>query len=162
MKTLLLMRHAKSSWDDDGLPDHDRPLNTRGERSAPRMGGVLVDAGQCPELIVSSTALRARTTALAVAEAFEWKPEVRLKRSLYMASAGDIFAEAECAPNEVETLMLVGHNPGTEDLVSDLAQMRQAMPTAAVAIFTFPIDDWAGMTSARAELVTVWRPKEID
>jgi phosphohistidine phosphatase len=162
MKTLLLMRHAKSSWDEGDVPDHDRPLNTRGEKNAPQMARALVDAGRAPGLIVSSTALRARTTAFAVAEAFHWTPEVRLKRSLYMASAADILQEAERAPDDIETLMLVGHNPGMEDVVSDLAAMRQAMPTAAIAAFGFQIDAWSRIGSSRAELLKVWRAKEID
>jgi len=162
MKTLLLMRHAKSSWDEGDLPDHDRPLNTRGEKNAPQMARALLEAGQKPALIVSSTALRARTTAFAVAEALQWKPEVRLRRELYMASAADILREAARAPDDVESLLLVGHNPGMEDLVSDLAVMRQAMPTAAIAAFGFELDAWSRIHPSQAELLKVWRPKEID
>ena len=162
MKTLLLMRHAKSSWDDGDVSDHDRPLNVRGERSAPLMARALVEAGVEPELILSSTALRARTTALAVAEAFQWRPEVRLQHSLYMAPAERILARAAGAPPAVATLLVVGHNPGMEDAVSDLAAMRQAMPTAAIARFALEVASWDQLSSARGQLVQVWRPKELD
>ncbi|GMV18482.1 MAG: histidine phosphatase family protein [Myxococcales bacterium] len=159
MKTLLLMRHAKSSWDDD-VADHDRPLNARGERSAPQMAALLVGEKLQPDLILSSTALRARSTALSVAEAFAWKPEVRLMRSLYMADPAGILAEIASTPAAVGCLLVVGHNPGMEDLVSDLSLMRQAMPTAAVA--RFGVRAWSELGSTRPELVHVWRPREVD
>lgn len=163
MKTLLLMRHAKSSWDDDGVSDHDRPLNSRGERSAPQMAAILVHGAITPDLILSSTALRARSTAFAVAEAFDWKPELRLRRGLYMASPAQILEEISGVSDEVGCLLVVGHNPGTEELVSDLSAMRQAMPTAAIAQFSLAVDDWAEVGPAPgAELVHVWRPREVD
>ena len=163
MKTLLLMRHAKSSGDDDGVSDHDRPLNTRGERSAPQMAAILVQHAVVPDLILSSTALRARTTASAVAEAFGWQPELRLRRELYLASPGQILEEIAGVSDEVGCLLVVGHNPGTEELVSDLAAMREAMPTAAIARFSLAVDDWAEVgREAGAELVQVWRPRELD
>lgn len=160
MKTLLLMRHAKSSWDDDGVADHDRPLNGRGEKSAPQMAALLVEQKLAPDLILSSTALRARSTALAVAEAFDWQPELHLRRGLYMAEPGTILAEIAKVAKDVACLLVVGHNPGTEDLVSDLASMRQAMPTAAVARFSVQGDAWSELGPARTELVQVWRPKD--
>lgn len=161
MRTLLLMRHAKSSWDDD-VSDHDRPLNTRGEKSAPQMAALLVAEKLAPELILSSSALRARATAFAVAEAFGWQPEVRLRRGLYMAEPPRILGEIAALPSEVKTLLVVGHNPGMEDLVSDLSLMRQAMPTAAIARFAVKAESWAKLGETRAELVHVWRPREMD
>jgi phosphohistidine phosphatase len=162
VKTLLLMRHAKSSWDDDGVSDHDRPLNTRGERSAPHMAELLLEAKLEPELILSSTALRARTTAFAVAERFGWQPEVRLRRGLYMAEPGRILAEIAGVPREVGCLLVVGHNPGMEDLVSDLGLMRQAMPTAAIARFHCQLETWGELGAKRGELAHVYRPKDAD
>lgn len=158
MKTLLLMRHAKSSWDDDGVSDHDRPLNARGERSAPQMAALLVAEKLPPDLILSSSALRARSTALAVAEAFGWQPELRLTQALYMADPARILAEIARVPAEVGCLLVVGHNPGMEDLVSDLSLMRQAMPTAAVARFS--VKSWSDLGRERGELVHVWRPRD--
>jgi phosphohistidine phosphatase len=162
MKTLLLMRHAKSSWDSGDLPDHDRPLNARGERTAPSMALLLREAGLAPRLILSSTALRARETAFAVARAYDWKPEIRLQHELYMAEPATILAQVASAPDDVEQLVVVGHNPGMEDLVSDLAVMRQSMPTAGIARFSAKISHWSEMPKSRAELVHVWRPKELD
>jgi phosphohistidine phosphatase len=162
MKTLLLMRHAKSSWDADGISDHDRPLNARGERSAPAMAELVVQAGLAPRLILSSTALRARETAFAVARAFGWKPEVRLVNALYMAEPRTILAQVAALSDEVETVLVVGHNPGMEELVSDLGHMRQHMPTAAVARFDVAASHWAELADAKCELVHVWRPKELD
>ncbi|MBI3206107.1 MAG: histidine phosphatase family protein [Myxococcales bacterium] len=161
MKTLLLMRHAKSDWDDAGTPDHDRPLNARGERTAPQMAALLVSEHVPPDLILSSTALRARATALAVAEATGWKPELCLRHELYLAAPSRIVQAIVRAPSGVDCLLVVGHNPGMEELVSDLATTRQSMPTAAVARFAIPVDDWAAFAGARAELVQVWRPRDV-
>jgi phosphohistidine phosphatase len=161
MKTLLLMRHAKSSWDDDGLPDHDRPLNTRGERAAPEMADVLLAEGVAPDLILSSTALRARSTALAVAAASDWKPEVCLRRGLYGAAPQRILDEIARVSSDVGCLLVVGHNPGMEDLVGDLSLMRQAMPTAAVACFSVAGASWDSLGRERPELRKVFRPKEL-
>lgn len=160
MKTLLLMRHAKSDWDDAGVSDHDRPLNGRGQRAAPQMAALLIAEKLTPDLILSSTALRARTTALAVAEAAGWKPEVRLRHALYLADPARIVHEIVRIPRDVGCLLVVGHNPGMEDLVSDLSMMRQAMPTAATARFAFPIGSWDELPAARAEQVHVWRPRD--
>ncbi len=163
MRTLLLMRHAKSSWDDEGVDDHDRPLNARGERSAPAMGQLIVDEDLIPDLVVASTAFRARATALAVAAACQWKPEVRLTRALYMAAPTTISRVVSALPDDAARVLIVAHNPGTEELVSDLARMRQAMPTAALARFDLRIQHWADIVSPslEAELVNVWRPREI-
>jgi phosphohistidine phosphatase len=156
------MRHAKSGWDTEGVQDHDRPLNDRGQRAAPSMGQLIVDKGLVPELILSSTALRARETALAVAAACAWKPEVRLTRSLYMAEPGDILEVVSQLSDDVERVLVVGHNPGMEDLVSDLSLMRNTMPTAALAKFELSIESWShGIDGQVARLVDVWRPREI-
>lgn len=160
MKTLLLMRHAKSGWEQSG-PDHDRPLNARGERTAPEMGALLRREKVTPDLILSSTALRARSTALAVAEAFDWQPELRLLRDLYAAEPATLLDRVASAPDTCKCLLIVGHNPGMEDLVSDLAHMRQVMPTAAIARFDFAIEHWSDVAASTGKLVIVWRPKEI-
>lgn len=162
MKTLCLMRHAKSSWDTEGVQDHDRPLNDRGQRAAPAMGQLLVEKSLVPELIVSSTALRARETALAVAAACAWKPDLRLTRSLYMAEPDDILQVVAQLTDDVKRVLVVGHNPGMEDLVSDLSFMRNSMPTAAVAKFELSVTSWSQPIDGKvAKLVDVWRPREI-
>jgi phosphohistidine phosphatase len=163
MKTLLLMRHAKSSWNDEGVDDHDRPLNSRGERSAPAMGKLIVAEGLTPDLVVASTALRARATAFAIEEACDWRPDLRLTRALYMADPRTILGIISALSDEVTSVLVVAHNPGTEDLVSGLSHMRQAMPTAALARFDLRIHRWADIISPtlEAELVNVWLPREI-
>lgn len=159
MKTLLFMRHAKARQDED-VSDHDRALNGRGERAAAEMGRALVEAGVAPDLIVSSTALRARSTAFAVAAALGWSPEVRLRRSLYMAEPRAILREAAALPDEHVCVLLVGHNPGMEELVSELAARRESMPTAAIASFSFDVERWSEVERAPARLSGLSRPSE--
>jgi phosphohistidine phosphatase len=156
------MRHAKSGWDIAGIDDHDRPLNDRGQRAAPAMGQLLVEKNLVPDLIVSSTALRARETALAVARASAWKHEIRLTRALYMAEPGTILQVVATLADDVRRVLVVGHNPGMEDLVSDLSFMRNTMPTAAIAHFDCSIPRWSAPLDGQvARLVDVWRPREI-
>lgn len=163
MKRLLLLRHAKSSWDDGSLPDHERPLNNRGKKAAPRMGRFLRDRKLVPDLILSSTAVRARKTAEAVAEAGGYSGETRLVERLYLATPGTLLEVAQTEPpDSVQRLMLVGHNPGMEDLVAILAGRRERFPTAALAVFDFEIDGWRSLELGRpVKLAGLWRPKEI-
>lgn len=163
MKTLLLLRHAKSSWDDESVPDHDRPLNRRGKKAAPVMGRLILKEGLTPDRIYSSTALRARKTAEAVARACRIRDRVELVESLYLAPAGTLLAEAQTrTPEPIERVLLVGHNPGMEDLVEVLSGRRERFPTAALAVFELGIDAWADLAlGIEAKLVKIWRPKEI-
>jgi phosphohistidine phosphatase len=162
VKTLLLLRHAKSSWDDSSLDDHERPLNSRGERDAPRMGRLARKEGLSIELIISSDALRARLTAQAMADATGYRGQILLDPRLYHASAADILAVLRSAVEDnVATVMIVGHNPGLEDLVARLTGEPEGLPTAALAQIALPIDRWPDLTaSTRGTLVELWRPKE--
>jgi phosphohistidine phosphatase len=163
VKTLLVLRHAKSSWDDPHLDDHDRPLNARGERDAPRMGRLARKKRLSVELIISSDALRARLTAEAVADAIGYGGQILLDPRLYHASAADILAVLRSAVDDnVTTVMIVGHNPGLEDLVARLTGDPEALPTAALAQIALPIERWPDLTaSTRGTLVGLWRPKEL-
>ena len=163
MKTLLVLRHAKSSWDDQSLDDHERPLNARGERDAPRMGRLARKKRLSVELIISSDALRARLTAEAVADAIGYGGQILLDPRLYHASAADILAVLRSAVDDnVTTVMIVGHNPGLEDLVARLTGDPEGLPTAALAQIALPIDRWSDVTaSTRGTLVGLWRPKEL-
>src|SRR6188474_1511952 len=139
VKTLLVLRHAKSSWDDQNLDDHDRPLNARGERDAPRMGRLARKKRLSVELIISSDALRARLTAEAVADAIGYGGQILLDPRLYHASAADILAVLRSAVDDnVTTVMIVGHNPGLEDLVARLTGDPEGLPTAALAQIALP------------------------
>ncbi|MDO8680471.1 MAG: histidine phosphatase family protein [Acidobacteriota bacterium] len=163
MKTLLILRHAKSSWSDSALDDHDRPLNDRGERDAPRMGELLRQQRLTPDLIISSDAVRARMTAEAVAKAAGYAGEIRLEPLLYGAAPDDIVVVLRTAEPNAEIVMVVGHNPGLEALVGQLTGERHDLPTAALAQIDLPIDRWRDLNgSTRGTLVDLWRPKELE
>lgn len=139
MIRLALVRHAKSDWSSPGTADHDRPLNARGERDAPVMAARLAATGFVPDVILSSTALRARTTAAAFATEFDL--DVTTDGRLYAAPGSTLLrAVVEAA---TPSLLLVAHNPGITDLAYALSQERIThMPTCAVAAFAWAEDDW--------------------
>jgi phosphohistidine phosphatase len=162
MKTLLLLRHAKSSWNDDSLEDHERPLNKRGKKTAPRMGQLVRDEGIVPDLIVASTANRAKTTANIVAEKAGYRGEVRLEPALYLAPPERYLRIASKVDDAVDRLMLVGHNPGIEMCVDLLCGCNEVMPTAGLAVISLPIDAWSEISlNVDGRLEAFWRPKEL-
>lgn len=163
MKTLLILRHAKSSWDNAHLADHERPLNERGQRDAPRMGRLLRSSGLVPDLIVSSSAERALTTAEAVALACDYDKPIHVTRRLYHALPDAYLAAVREFAQDEERVMVVGHNPGIEDLVERLGGELQRMPTAALAQVEFDISYWLELKEdAPCRLINLWRPKELD
>ncbi len=164
MKTLLVLRHAKSSWNESGLADHDRPLNERGERDAPRVGKLLREQRLAPDIIISSDAVRTRMTAAAVAEAAEYAGAIRFEPLLYHAAPDDILVVLRAAPEpDADTVMIVGHNPGLEGLVAQLTGEAQDLPTAALAHIVLPIDRWRDLDgSTSGTLVDLWRPKQLE
>jgi phosphohistidine phosphatase len=142
--TLVLVRHAKSDWNDLRLDDHDRPLNDRGRRDAPRMARQLAETGFRPEVILSSTAVRARTTAEAFAA--ELGVTVTLDEQLYGAPASALLAAA--ARTGASSVLVVAHDPGMSVLAAHLSDDAIAhMPTCAVATFTWHLDDWDAATA---------------
>jgi phosphohistidine phosphatase len=161
MKTLLILRHAKSSWDDSALDDHERPLNARGKQDAPRMARLARDEGLAPELILSSDAIRAHLTAAAMADATGG--QLLLDPRLYHATAADILAMVPTIVRDnAETVMIVGHNPGLEELIAQLTGEWEPLPTAALARIELPITRWSELNPAtRGTLIGVWRPKEL-
>ena len=162
MKTLLIMRHAKSSWKEPGMADHDRPLNKRGKRAAPRMGELLDEHAWRPERVLSSTATRARETAVIVAKNCG-APEVELFRELYLADAATYLEVLRQQGDELDCLMVVGHNPGLEYLVSTLTGADESLPTAAIAVVHLAIDRWAALDERTSgELHCLWRPRELE
>jgi phosphohistidine phosphatase len=163
MKTLMLLRHAKSSWDDPDLDDHDRPLNKRGKRDAPRMGKLLAQQDLTPELIVTSTAKRARRTARAVAEACGYEGQMVETGDLYHAPAEGYVEVLRRLPPDVDCPLLVGHNPGMEDLLARLTGSDEIMPTAALAKVSLPVDAWDELTSKTpGTLINLWLPRELN
>ncbi len=163
MKTLLILRHAKSSWADDDLPDHDRPLKARGERDAPRMGRLLKREGLVPQLILSSTAKRAIDTAKLAAEGAGYAGAIRLTRNFYHGDPED-YAGVLCTLEDVyDVVMVVGHNPGLEMLVEQLTGEPERMPTAALAQVALPITAWQAFDEfTEGELLNLWVPREVE
>jgi len=161
-KTLLLMRHAKSSWKDEALGDHDRPLNKRGQHDAPRMGQLMCEESLLPELVVSSTAERARATSALVAEAAGYDGEVLLTADLYHAGATDIVAVVHRLDDRYRSVLLVGHNPGMVDLLERLTGGGQHFPTAALAQLRLRVTHWhdVGLNTA-ATLIGFWQPRDL-
>lgn len=161
MKTLLILRHAKSEWDEPGVADHDRALSQRGKRDAPRMGKRLRAEQMVPDLILCSTARRARKTAKLVADACGYEGEIRFQEDLYMAEADAYLDVLREAPDECQCVMVVGHNPGLEELLEALTGAAEALPTAALAQVTLPISRWEELDeNMEGELVGLWQPRD--
>ena len=162
MKTLLILRHAKSSWKDTSLHDHDRPLNKRGKRDAPRMGELLQQQDLVPDLIISSTAKRAHKTAKVVAATCDYDGEVGLERNFYHGVPENYIYTLRRLPKHYERVMIVGHNPSLEYLLEELTGDGERMPTAALAQIDFKINEWKQLDyKADGELVKLWRPREL-
>lgn len=158
-KTLLVMRHAKSSWKHENLTDFDRPLNGRGKRAAPFMARILADKGIIPQLIISSAAERARQTTKLLLSNWSQKPECQIDAELYLAAPRQyLHALGEYASDQ-QCVMLVGHNPGLEFLVEKLSGADELMPTAAVAIIQID-SSWGEIK--RGHLTEILRPRELE
>jgi phosphohistidine phosphatase len=156
MITLALVRHAKSDWGDPSLDDHDRPLNDRGLRDAPVMARRLADSGFVLDVILSSTALRARTTARFFGD--EFGLDVTLEERLYGAPASVLLAAA--AESGATSVMVVAHDPGMTVLAGRLSDEIAHMPTCAVATFTWATeDDWDVATAVDPDSWTFDSPR---
>ena len=162
MKTLLILRHGKSSWKNLRLADHDRPLKARGKRDAPRMGRLLRDEALTPDLIISSTAERALATAELAALACDYEGTIETTRDFYHAAPEAYIERLQELPDEVRRVMVVGHNPGMEELIAELTGEEERFPTAALAQVALPIEHWEQLDEAtEGELLNLWRPKEL-
>lgn len=161
MKTLLLMRHAKSSWKHPELPDRDRPLNKRGEKDAPKMGKLLKHEDLVPQQIITSTAERAAKTAEAIADKVDYKGEILYLDALYMAEPSTIIDALQEIPDKYKRVLVIGHNPGMEGLVQILSRKVVSLSTATIAYFKLPIDSWKEITtSTEGNLKELWEPKD--
>ncbi|MFN2115880.1 MAG: SixA phosphatase family protein [Anaerolineae bacterium] len=164
MRKLVLLRHGKSSWSDEGLADHDRPLKERGLRDAPRMGALAAELDIVPELIISSSAERAVRTAELFAEGAGFEGEIVITEMLYGASPDDYVAALGALAGGEGTVMLVGHNPALEELLELLVGSWERLPTAAVAVVELPWAHWghgADDAEGAGRLAGVWRPREL-
>jgi len=159
-KTLLIMRHAKSSRDDPTVADHERPLDARGKREAELMGGALARRGLAPEQIISSTARRARATAKRVARALPAAPEMLEDKHLY-DSRPELCLRVLAEKAQGDTVLLIGHNPTFEELVRALTGRYVALPTATVAIVSLTVHNWGDLgEDSRGRLEDVLSPRE--
>jgi len=161
MKTVWLLRHAKSSWDDDMLPDHDRPLAPRGHKAARRMRRWISDNGVRPELVLCSPALRARATLDLVLPALG-TPRVEVDAAVYLASAASLLGCLRAAPPDAGRVLIVGHNPGLHDLACLLAPPGpDAFPTGALAELRLDVDAWPEARPGCATLGQLVLPRSL-
>ena len=161
MKTLFVLRHAKSSWRDETLADHDRPLNKRGQKAAPKMGRWARVNEVWPDVVLSSTALRAQLTAEAFISAGKYESvAIESKPALYEASADTIIDVLQA--RKEHAVMLVGHNPSLEDLVVSLTNTEVRFVTAAFAWIELPIENWPELcVGVPGYLREFWIPRKL-
>jgi phosphohistidine phosphatase len=171
MRRLLLLRHAKSDWTGIGLKDQDRGLASRGRDSAPRVGAYMAHHALIPDLVLSSTATRARDTWGLVAEAFRAPPPVTFEARLYETAPKTLFDVIKSTKRDVHVLLVVGHNPGLRDLAELLIasgdvdarqRMLEKFPTAGLAVIDFPVDDWAKLHPRSGRLDRFVAPRQLD
>lgn len=162
MKTLTLLRHAKSSWKDQNLPDHARPLNLRGEKDAPVMASRIREAGIRPSLILSSPAVRAWNTAKIVAKEINYPIEfLQREQELYMADTVDFLGLLRRQDGKFNSIMLVGHNPGMTDFANYLMpNLIDNIPTGGVVSMTVETEDWNLAPGSGVELLVFDYPKK--
>jgi phosphohistidine phosphatase len=164
MKRIYLLRHAKSSWKDASLRDHDRPLAGRGRRAARLIARHMREEGIAPELVLCSTAKRARQTLERIEPALGTR-SVKVEEGLYGAGEDELLARLRELPAEVGSVLMIGHNPGMQDLALLLArsapELEAKFPTAALATLAFS-GEWPGLEPGAAELVGFVRPRELE
>jgi phosphohistidine phosphatase len=161
MKSVLVLRHAKSSWKHPDLTDHERPLNKRGKSDAPRMGRLLKREHLVPDIIISSTAMRARATAEVVAKASSYDGEIVLDKSLYAAGPEAYLGVIHALSDEYVRVLIVGHNPGLEELVELLTGEIHLMPTCSLAHVKFRVNKWSEIDDKIKGKAEIWRPRDL-
>ncbi len=172
MKTILLLRHAKSAWGEPGVPDHDRPLNSRGVRAAELMAEHLLAKAPLPDLILCSTAMRARQTLAPLVERLpQPAPPIALENGLYLASEDVLLNRLRDLPTTVSTVLKIGHNDGMGELAALLAghgkatllaALRDKFPTGALATLQAEITDWSKLQAGGTTLAAFARPRDFD
>ncbi len=171
MLTLSLFRHAKSSWDDPKLKDHDRPLNERGLRDAPRMGAFIATQKLIPDRILCSTAARTRATLALASATWPKLPVVTFDKALYLADWDKLLRRLQDAREPAAHMMLIGHNPGLQDLAATLIghgnreermAMAQKFPTAALAVIRFETTTWADVVPGSGRLDVTMTPRSLE
>ncbi|MDQ3650428.1 MAG: histidine phosphatase family protein [Acidobacteriota bacterium] len=160
MKTLFLLRHAKSSWNDSTVRDFDRPLNKRGQKAAPLIGRYLRKRKELPDLVISSPAERARQTTALVVEAAGISAEVRFDERIYEASTDLLMTVVSECDENADAVLLVGHNFGIEQLLERLTGEVRHMPTAALARINLDIETWRDIRDRSGVLDWFMTPKD--
>ncbi len=162
MRTLLLLRHAKSRWDREGVPDHDRPLKKRGKRDASRVGWFLLSRNLVPQLVISSTAKRARATATRVARASSYTDDIVFDDTLYAAGPMGYIQLLQDIDDRYHRVLIVGHNPEVELLLEVLTGVSETMRPSTLAQIELPVTKWAAVRDyVGGELVNLWHRKEL-
>ena len=170
VKTIYLLRHAKSSWDDASLPDFHRPLAPRGRKAAPRVGDYMARHGLLPDRVLCSAARRAVETWQALSSVLGDHAAVEFREDIYHATPGDLLDAVRSLPPEVESVLLIGHNPTFEDLALALAgsgeekalqELDRKYPTGAMAILDFPVQDWGEVREGTGWLRAFVRPRDL-
>ncbi len=164
MKNVILVRHAKSSWENMYLADHDRPLNPRGKRDAPEMGSRLKKKNINPSLMLSSTAKRARTTAKKIAKKIGYsKDEISLTKALFHADDHSIFRLIKTIDDSHKTVMLFGHNPGITECANLMAGSSiDNIPTCGIAFISFDCNSWKDIEPGEGTIVFYDYPKKVE
>ena len=163
MKTLYLMRHAKSSWSFDDLTDEQRPLNGRGRDDAPLMGQALAKRNITLDLILSSGAVRAMTTAALVAKEVNYLPEkIEVRPEIYHAEVGTLLEIVRSCPDAAQSVMMVGHNNTISEFVNLLSPdaLNEEMPTAGIVCLHFQTDSWATADRTNCDFYFFDRPRD--
>ena len=168
MKKLVLMRHAKSSWDDPDLEDHERPLTARGRKAAAQIAKYLEDSRLAPTIVLCTTAARARETLELIRPALGDSATVKIEPKLYGAGSKELLARIRRVSQAAPSILVVGHNPAIQDLVLELVpdgpladQIRRKFPTAAVATLHIRVGEWRNVAPAKASLVEFVTPKGL-
>jgi phosphohistidine phosphatase len=154
MKTLLVMRHAKSDWESGASSDFDRPLNSRGKNDAPEQGKEIKKRKLIPELIISSPANRALTTAKLASKEFDYNDEILLDEDFYFGNITDIVEKIKLTSNKINRIMIVGHNPTWSSIVELLSGKYVEMKTASVAVINFETSKWSEIEKKFGNLET--------
>jgi phosphohistidine phosphatase len=162
-KVLLILRHAKSSWKDKKVDDHDRPLNNRGRREAIKMGEHLKKMNVSPDTIITSSALRAIETTKYLCRYSGYNNLVEVNFSLHRGGIDDYINALSTIPNEKQIILIVGHNPDLEELAGILINRKIRIPTCTLVQLKLSTENWKSIDlhcNFRSELVDMWRPKK--
>lgn len=164
MKTLYIIRHAKSSWSQMDLSDHDRPLNTRGKVNAPFMGRKLMEKGEHIDTFLSSTAKRAITTASCIAEAFgEKRSSIHQSSGIYHAGKRELLEHINAIDDKNDSAAIFGHNPGFTDLANYITgEWIDNIPTCGIVKIEFEVDTWAAVSGGNGRMLWFDYPKRYD